>query len=245
MPSRKVEFVNNEIYHITMRGVDGREIFIDDEDRWRGIFSLYEFNREEPVTIRRQREKREQLKRELKVHRGPASAEIEADLQKDLRARLVDILAFVFMPNHLHLLLRQLKQESISYFIQKLNTGYAMYFNSRYQRKGTLFQGRFHASHVDGNEYLKNMFVYVHANPISLIEPNWKERGIKDPRAAIKFLKKYRWSSYPDYIGKKNFPSITQRDFGLKVFATSEDNYLQKGTEAIEQFTEAWINSKK
>lgn len=244
MPSRKIEFVNGEIYHITIRGVDGREIFIDDEDRWRGIFGLYEFNREESVTIRQQREKREKLKKELKSRRGPASAEIEAKLKDDFRTRLVDILAFVFMPNHLHLILRQINQGSITAFIQKFNTGYAMYFNSRHTRKGTLFQGRFNARHIDGDEYLKTAFVYVHTNPIAIIEPNWKDGNIKNPRSAIKFLEKYRWSSYLDYIGKNNFPSVTQRDFGLKIFAEEEINYSQKGIAEIQKYTKGWIMAK-
>jgi putative transposase len=246
MPARKMEFVNDEVYHITMRGVDGRDIFVDDEDRWHGIFGLYEFNREESVTIRQQRRKREILKNKLKVSRGPASANnIESILKSDLRTRLVDIIAFVFMPNHLHLLLRQLKIGGITDFSQKFNTGHAMYFNFRHQRKGTLFQGRFNARHIDGEEYFKTALVYIHANPISLIEPNWKEKGIIDPRATVDFLENYRWSSYLDYIGKNNFPSVTQRDSGLKIFAEKEADFLKEGGAMIRKFTEFWIYSNK
>lgn len=242
MPIRKVDFINDEIYHITTRGVDGRQIFVDDEDRWNGVFGLYEFNTLGAVSIRRQREKRIKFKKELKSRKGPSFAGPE---QVDKRIRLVDILAFVFMPNHIHLLLKQLTPEGISTFIKKFGTGRAMHFNAKYQRKGTLFQGRFQAAHISGNEYLKTAFVYIHTNPISLVEPRWKERGIKNPRAAIKFLEEYRWSSYLDYIGKKNFPSITERDFGLRVFAEEKDDYMRKGIETIKQFTESWIISNE
>lgn len=217
-----------------MRGVDGREIFMDDEDRWNGIFGLYEFNTTEQISIRRQREKRAKFKQKLKSRQVPSFAGLSLE-QVDNRIRLVDVLAFVFMPNHLHLLLRQLMPAGISNFLKKFGTGRAMHFNAKYERKGTLFQGRFNASHIDGDEYLKTVFVYIHTNPASLIEPGWKEKGIVNMEKVKKFLEEYRWSSYPDYLGKKNFPSITERDFITKSFG---------GPAEIKNFVDAWISYK-
>ena len=242
MPIRKEEFITSEIYHITSRGVDGRQIFMDDEDRWRGIFSLYEFNNSIPVTIRRQREKRNKFKIMLKSRRFPTPAELSKQI--DDRKLLVEILAFVFMPNHIHLLLRQLEPDGISFFMQKIGSGYTNFFNSKYERKGHLFQGSFNAKTINDNEYLKTVFVYIHTNPISLIDPNWKDKGIKNPDGAIKFLEEYRWSSYLDYLEKKNFPSVTERDFGLKIFAGVDCDYSYKGSAAMKQFTESWVALK-
>ena len=67
------------------------------------------------------------------------------------------------------------------------------------------------------------------ANPISLIEPGWKEKGIKNFKEAIKFLEEYKWSSYEDYIGIKNFPSVTSRKLFLEFFNNSEE--YKKATE--------------
>ena len=131
-------------------------------------------------------------------------------------------MAFVFMPNHIHLLLRQLKPNGISIFMQKFGSGYASYFNKKYQRIGHLFQGKFKESHIMGDEYLRTVVTYIHMNPASIIEPGWKEAGIKKPLKMIEFLEKYRWSSYLDYIGKKNFPSVTERDFAQNVFGSSQ-----------------------
>ncbi len=260
MPKRETELVNGETYHITMRGVDGRQIFIDNEDRWRGVFGLYEFNNAKSVTIRKQREKRRKFKESRKSLSGelskncnpgkfdrvPVSAELfggsssepseTSEVEIDQRERLVDILAFVFMPNHIHLLLRQICTNGLSFFVRKFGVGFAMYFNSRYERKGTLFQGRFEAKLISDDEYLKTAFVYVHTNPISLIEPKWKENGINDPLAAIKFLEEYRWSSYPDYLGKKNFPSVSDREFISQVFGNRK---------IMKKFVDEWILSKK
>ena len=140
------------------------------------------------------------------------------------------------MPNHLHLLLRQLKDNGITQFMKKVDGGYGRYFNEKYKRKGYVFQNRFVSVHIKTDEQLKIIFVYIHANPISLIEPKWKEIGIKNPDKAIKFLEdEYKWSSYPDCIGKKNFPSVTERDFILKVMG---------GEQGCRDFVENWVRYK-
>lgn len=224
MSVKRPKLVNNEIYHIVVRGTGDSLIFKNEDDYYRAIFSLYEFNTTVLIEIRKQREKRKTAK-----HSGGQTS-------ADTRELLVEILAFWFMPNHIHLLLKQIRNNGITQFMQKLGTGYAAYFNKKYNRKGHLFQGRFRAVHIKNNEQLKTVFVYIHTNGVSLIEPKWKERGIKNPQKVIKFLESYKWSSYPDYIGKKNFPSVTKRDFLLKVMGE------EKG---CKKFVENWIKYKK
>lgn len=204
---KRPELVEGEIYHIVTRGVEQRQIFMDEDDYYRGIFSIFEFNNAKPVSIRDRREERRRFKE--KTSRGLTSGNFERDL-------LVEVLAFCLMPNHIHLLLRQLKPKGISLFIQKSGTGYASYFNRKYKRSGHLFQGRFHAVHVKTDVQLRNVFVYIHTNPVALIEPEWKEKGIKKIARAKKFSEKYKWSSYMDYLSQKNFPSLSERKFLLE-----------------------------
>jgi len=200
MSIKRPQLANNEIYHIVLRGVGDSDIFKNKNDYWRAIFSLYEFNTTDPVEIRIQRKKREQAK-----NGGQTS---------DGRDLMVDILAFCFMPNHIHLLLRQKMDNGITQFMKKFGTGYAYYFNKKHDRRGHLFQGRFRAVHIQSDRQLKTVFVYIHTNPISLINFNWKEEGTDDTQKAIEFLEKdYKWSSFPDYIGGQSFPSITDREF--------------------------------
>ena len=67
---------------------------------------------------------------------------------------------------------------------------------------------------------------YIHLNPLNLFQGDWKERGISDWDAANAFLESYRWSSYLDYIGKKNFPSVIYTGFVLGYLgAESRKNY--------------------
>ena len=144
------------------------------------------------------------------------------------------------MPNHFHLILEQLVENGIRAFMQKLGTGYAYYFNLKYERVGPLFQGRFKAIQVEDENYLLHLSRYQHINPVELIELDWEEKGIKDWKKANKFLENYRWSSYPDYIGKKNFPSVTNRELINFYFKTPGEykkfvsDWLVKDFEKIE-----------
>jgi putative transposase len=87
---------------------------------------------------------------------------------------------------------------------------------------GHLFQSRFQAVHVKTNDQLQIVFVYIHANPVSLVEPKWKEVGVKNTNKIIKFIENYKWSSYLDYFDKKNFPSLTSREFLGNVIGKNE-----------------------
>lgn len=109
------------------------------------------------------------------------------------------------MPNHFHLLVQEKIEGGTSLFMQKLSTGYTMYFNRRYERTGSLFQGTFKMTHSEDDRYLKYLISYVHLNPIKIIEPSWKETGIANRKAAEKFLNDYSYSSFLDYTGTKRF----------------------------------------
>ena len=232
MPIKRPQLVNNEIYHIVSRAVGDTVVFGPENDFYRGIFSIYEFNTIESIIIRERRCLRNQFKKEN--YRRMTSV-ISGDLWPDKREKLVEVLAFSFMYNHLHLILRQLKDNGITQFMKKVNGGYAKYFNDKYDRKGHLFC-RFRAIHIKTDEQLRNAFAYVHVNQTSLIEPGWKEKGIKNPEKVIEFLENNKRHSYPDYLGKKNFPSVTQRDFLLEAMG---------GIEGCRENVNNWVMYKK
>ena len=230
MPYRKEQFINDEIYHVVLRALDDNLIFKDIDDYYRGIFSIYEFNNIKPTTIQKRREERARLK---KLGRDRIST--NADFV-DKRDKLVSVLTFCFMPNHIHLLLKQIKENGITQFMRKVGIGYAGYFNRKYQRKGYVFQNRFSSVHIKNDNQLKVVFAYIHINPTSLIKPKWKEIGINNPEEVINFLEEYKWSSYPDYIRKNNFPSVTERNFMLEIIGSEQ---------GCKDFVENRIKSKK
>jgi len=241
MPYRKTQFVNGDIVHTVIRAIDNNLLFKDKNDRYRGVFGIYEFNNSNPVDIRERRIERALFK-QAKSSKGPPfgcsegrafGAAIE---EEDKRDRLVDIFGFCLMPNHLHLLLRQLQEGGIVKFMSKIGTGLGSYFNKKYERKGHVFQNRFVSVPILDDDHLRIIFVYIHTNPIALIYPKWKELGIKDPQKAIKFIENYKWSSYPDCLGKKNFPSVIERDFMIEAMG---------GVEGMREVVADWLSHKQ
>lgn len=137
---------------------------------------------------------------------------------------LVDIAAYCLMPNHFHLLIQEIEEGGISKFMQKLTTGYTMYFNKKNDRNGSLFQGKFKATHVADDRYLRYLISYIHLNPIKLIEPKWKETGITDKTRAERYLETYSQSSYLDYLGKKRLEEmILSREALPEYFSSGTD----------------------
>lgn len=195
---KKPQFIENEVYHIYNRGVDKRDIFVDEKDYFRFIHDLFEMNNDNMVV---------NMARSL----DRSMFEVQPrTVGKDRKTRdlLVEILVFTLMPNHFHLMLIQRKEGGIVKFMQKLGTGYTMYFNQKYKRSGALFQGRFKAVLIKGEGHLIYLPYYIHFNPLDLIV-----RGSTSNNDALIFLLNYRWSSFLDYIGENNFPSVTSRNF--------------------------------
>ena len=221
---RKVVFADDHIYHIYNRGVDKRDIFLNDTDRLRFLHQLYELNDEDSV----QNVKYYFDHRTMSIEPRPGKVQFERGRQ------MVDILAFVLMPNHYHLMLIQRIDNGIVRFMQKIGTGYTMYFNQKYKRSGSLFQGRFKAVHVNSNDQLIYLPHYIHTNPVSL---NY------GGSTSIEFLGKYRWNSLLDYIGTRNFPNITQREYLLEVFG-SVQQYKIHTEKCLKEFTREDIRNK-
>ena len=114
---------------------------------------------------------------------------------------LVHIAAYALMPNHFHLLLQEVDYGGISAFMQKLGTGYTMFFNKKYNRTGALFSGKFKAVHIGADRHARRIINYIHANPAELYEAQWKEGKIKNSSLLKKRLLAYPYSSLPDYEG--------------------------------------------
>ncbi len=181
---RKTILAPDEFYHIYNRGTEKRDIFKSVTDHKRFVTLLHLCNSLSPVHIGNF----------IKLHSSRLS-------EFDPGERLVDIVAYCLMPNHFHLLIHEKQDGGTSKFMQKLLTGYTMYFNKRYDRTGALFQGKFKASHANEDRYLKYLISYIHLNPVKLIDSKWKENGIKNRKQAEQYLEEYPYSSYREYLG--------------------------------------------
>lgn len=216
MTYRKVPLVSGEYFHVYNRGNSKQPIFLDDDDRDRFIKLLYLQNTSKNIKFRED------------IIRNKINA-----LDFDKGDNIISIGAWVLMPNHFHLYLTLPRSGlgkiedayamGISYFLRKVCTSYAMYFNKKYDRTGSLFEGRFKAVHIEDDIQAKYLFSYIHLNPIKLIDPKWKEEGIKDKKTTLEFLEKYKWSSYLDYKGiKRKESKILDRDSFINYFSDIE-----------------------
>jgi len=210
------------------RGVEKRVIFLDRQDYQRFLYLLNVCNDTKPIFNSTQSIKR--------GNRGLTSI-------GDGRDKIVSVVCFCLMPNHFHLLLKQRKPKGIPLFLQKIGTGYAMYFNQKNKRSGSLFQGTYKSVHIDDNQYLTHLSRYIHLNPAELREPNWKGRGVKKHSEIEKFIKNYPWSSYADYIGHPTFHDIVDKELFSELYKIPGEyerfiaSWLAEDFESIKEYT--------
>ncbi|TAK58349.1 hypothetical protein EPO14_04240 [Patescibacteria group bacterium] len=183
-----------DLYHVLNRGVEKRDIFMDTGDRVRFVHQLYAFNDTRPAN---------NTSRKMNDLVGRSFE----------RERLVDIHGWCLMKNHYHLLLSERMEGGLAKFLMKLNVGYAKFFNKKYKRDGYLFSGRTKKVLIENDAQFNYILHYIHLNPLDYLKgaEEWRIRsngGIKSSKESLAYLKSYRWSSYLDYIGEQNFPSI-------------------------------------
>lgn len=216
MSIRRVPFAFGEYFHIYNRGNSKQDIFRDslDKDRFQAL--LYLANGTVPFVFR------EVAKNDVfDFERGEP---------------LVAIGAYCLMPNHFHILLTPIVEGGVQTFMQKLSTGYSMYFNKKYARTGVLFEGKFRAQHADSDEYVKYLYSYIHLNPVKLIQGDWKEVGIHDLDEARDYVSRYQHSSLPDYLGS--------REEGVILDAKKFPEYFKDKKEVDKEMLE-WLTYSK
>jgi len=189
MTTRKTQFIEEEFYHIYNRGNSKQIIFHDEADHARFLQLLCISN---------------------KAKRFALKEVTDSVYIQERESPLVAIGSYCLMPNHFHLLLTPVIENGVSLFMQKLSTGYAMYYNKKYKHTGGLFEGKFKSSYIDNDNYLKYIFSYIHLNPVKLIDPTWKTLGLKDKNKSLDYLRRYKYSSYYDFLNKGN--KNTERD---------------------------------
>jgi len=193
----RTPFAEGEWYHCYNRGVEKRRIFENTKDYERFLMLLYVSNSQERIHLSDFGQSRQ----------GPTLPEV---LAAERGAPLVDIGAYCLMSNHFHLLLRPLTEKGIPLFMQKVSTGYSMYFNKKNDRSGTLIQGKFKSRWIDTDVYFRRALNYIHANAAELYEPGWKQGNIKNKKVLKKKLLAYPFSSLSLYVEDKPHPIVNK-----------------------------------
>lgn len=120
-----------------------------------------------------------------------------------------EVVSFVFMPNHFHLLLKQTAGRGIGTFMSKFANSYTKYFNTKHKRPGPVFQGVFKAVHVESEEQLVHLSRYIHLNPL-----------VSGVVAESDFFN-YSWSSFREYVSGQSERLLM--DPVLDLFPSPED----------------------
>ncbi len=177
MPYRTIPLVKGEYYHVYNRGVASQNVFRKKGDYERFLLCLhyYQFG---AVPIR--------LSKFLQIQQEDRE-KIFKEITSSTKDKIVDLVAYCLMPNHFHFLIRQNTEDGISRFLRLTINSYARYFNTKYKRVGSLFQGMFKVVHVETDEQLLHLSRYIHLNP--LVSYLVKERD---------FLS-FPWSSLQEY----------------------------------------------
>ena len=119
--------------------------------------------------------------------------------------------AYCLMSNHIHLLIRENKQ-NISQIMKRINIAYAYYFNKKYNRVGHVFQDRFKSESIEEENYLLSVIRYIHHNPL-------KAKMVSDPIS-------YPWSSYNFYLDESK--NIIDKEDILTIFSSKIPEAIQR-----------------
>lgn len=236
---KEIDFEKSIPFHLIIRAVEKREIFANQEDCYRFIFQMYATNIGRPVpNIHRQ----EIIKAAKSLLSGE---EVSGKFIIVEHPPLVNILSFVLVVTHNHLILVSNAENGISKYIQKLKTGFAMYFNFKHNRHGNLFERPYKIIPIQTNFQLDAVLRYVNVkNVLDVYQPRWQEKGLKDEKEAFKFLNQYQFSSFPDLFSKRNSKilaprSILEKYLGKGLTGSKEEylnfikDYLQKNLKSF------------
>src|SRR3989344_6500469 len=123
---RKIKFIPNSYYHICNRSNDERPMFLDDKDYARLLFSILFY--QAPVYFNN-------IGRQTSCFVKHLLFNISSDIiDKVIKTREVELNIFAIMPNHFHLLIREKNGKGISRYLQRIQNGYAKYFNTKYKK---------------------------------------------------------------------------------------------------------------
>lgn len=188
MPYRKYPIVSGQIYHVFNRSIARQPLFLGQRDYQRALEVLNFYSYAKPGL---------RFSHYIRLSQNDRKT-FDNNLRKN-HTKQIQILAFCLMPNHIHLLIKDIHKRGITTLMTNFQHSYAKYFNTKNRRVGSLFQSMFKALRVETDEQLLHIARYIHLNPLtSYIIRNLNE------------LENYPWSSYIDYLGKRKFDLVYQ-----------------------------------
>ncbi|MDO8552209.1 MAG: transposase [bacterium] len=136
------------------------------------------------------------------------------------REPLVRILAYTLMPNHFHLLLKEIREGGISAFMQKLCQSMTNYHNEKYDQQGSIFQGSYRGRTIENDNYLRYVSAYIMVKNVFELYPKGGLRGATEHfEDAWEWGIEYKYSSLSHYANSSQLP-IIEKDLLGEIFTT-------------------------
>ncbi|MBI5003580.1 transposase [Candidatus Kaiserbacteria bacterium] len=170
----------DSVLHVIKRGARGAEIVLDENDRERFLKSLYFLNDEYS---------------DDHWLRDTQTLSLERPGHWPDRRPLVSILAWTLMPNHFHLLLREIHEGGIATFMQRLGGSMTLCFNAKYSEQGSIFQGGYKGKLVEQDTYLRHLVFYILVKNVLELYPGGLKAALKDFDRAWEWALSYKYSS--------------------------------------------------
>ena len=183
MTYRKIVFATNEFYHIFNKTILSEPIFKNQRvaKRSLNLLNYYRF----PNHL--------SYSRLLSLPKEVQQIRLN---QLNLLPPTVSILSFSFMPNHFHLLIKQLQEGGITRFLSNFQNSLAKYFNTMQHREGKLFLEMFKAVHIESEQQLFHVSRYIHLNHITSYLMKFDD------------LEKYPYTSFCHYSGNIKYDFV-------------------------------------
>lgn len=134
--------------------------------------------------------------------RNPGQHSVLTIKDEVVKHRTVELIAFCLMPNHFHLIVKELEEGGIAAYMQRVLNAYAKYHNTKYEKSGHVFQGPYKAIHIEDDRQLLYLSTYIHRNPREL--SGWRNKEDS-----------YPWSSYQDFVGENRWGDLLLPDIIL------------------------------
>lgn len=191
MPSKYVvkDYVVGGYYHLLNRGIEGRLIFQDHRD-YVVFTDILKNLLTSPDDL------------------PPGYIQVRPVRISDVYDK-VSLICYCLMPNHYHIVLKQLVDGGVTHFMRRLTNAYVKYFNARNDRVGGLFEGKMKAVSIDRDEYLLHLSRYIHVNPYKIVDD----------------LGSYQYSSYNDYLNTEKRRDWINAKEVLDFFSENEESF--------------------
>lgn len=185
---RVKEYVSGGVYQVFNKGIEGRTIFAQDQDYYVFLSLLHHYFSPEP----------EKGKEEHPLVQAGVSI-VRPRPVKRFHGR-AELLAFSLLPNHFHLVIQQHDESALKEIMTSLGTIYSMYFNKKYNRQGTLFQGRYKGVLLKESKDILLTSHAIHQEPRSIIT-----------KFGLHALDRYPYSSFQYYVKDKQVPWLNTK----------------------------------